>query len=140
MSAMKDERHWRADIEGLRAIAILAVVADHAGVPFLQGGFTGVDIFFVLSGYLITGLLVRELSARGSIDFAAFYARRLQRLLPGLALMLLAASIAAAILLAPHEQIAQIQTALLALFWLSNFYFGIANFGYFDGGSEGCAA
>lgn len=131
-----DERNWRPDIEGLRALAIIAVVADHAGVPFAQGGFIGVDVFFVLSGYLITGLLVRELGARGSIDFAAFYARRLQRLLPGLALMLVVASLAAAVLLAPYEQIPQTSSAMLAMLWLSNFFFGFADFGYFDAGSE----
>ncbi|MGV3591051.1 MAG: acyltransferase family protein [Gammaproteobacteria bacterium] len=133
---MKSQEGWRADIEGLRAVAILSVVADHAGFSFAPGGFTGVDIFFVLSGYLITGLLLRELTARGSIDFAAFYARRLQRLLPGLALMLVVVMPVAAVLLAPYEQIPQAATLSLAFLWLSNFHFGLADFGYFDAASE----
>lgn len=127
---------FRKDIEGLRALAVLAVVAAHARIPFLDGGFVGVDIFFVLSGFLITGLLVREIEATGKLKFVAFYARRFKRLLPGLMLMLLMSSIAAAIVFAPAEQFAQIQTAQAAALWLSNFYFIIASFGYFDSGAE----
>ncbi|HEY0961541.1 MAG TPA: acyltransferase family protein [Pseudomonadales bacterium] len=127
---------WRADIEGLRAVAILSVVAAHAGLSLAPGGFTGVDIFFVLSGYLITGLLVRELARTGTIDFAMFYARRLQRLLPGLALMLVVVVMAAAVLLAPYEQVPQASTLSLAFLWLSNFHFSLADFGYFDAASE----
>lgn len=127
---------WRADIEGLRALAIVGVVADHAGLPFVQGGFVGVDIFFVLSGYLISSLLLQELRTSGSINFVAFYARRLRRLLPGLVLMLLFGSIIGAAVLAPYEQIPQAQAAGSAFLWLSNFHFSIADFGYFDLGSE----
>ena len=70
---------YRADLEGLRAVAILLVVAVHAGVPWLRGGFVGVDVFFVLSGFLITGLLVQEVSDTGRLRFAEFYVRRLRR-------------------------------------------------------------
>jgi peptidoglycan/LPS O-acetylase OafA/YrhL len=78
-----DRGAWfRPDIEGLRAVAIGAVLLYHVGVPWAAGGFVGVDVFFVISGFLITGLLVREWSARGTIDLAAFYARRFRRLLP----------------------------------------------------------
>lgn len=80
---------FRLDIEGLRAIAILLVVAAHAGVPWLAGGFIGVDVFFVLSGFLITGKLVQEATATGRIRLLPFYVRRLRRLLPALLLMLL---------------------------------------------------
>lgn len=79
---------YRPDLQGLRALAILAVVAAHAGLPHLEGGFVGVDVFFVLSGYLITGMLLRELRLQGTLDLAAFYARRLRRLLPALLFML----------------------------------------------------
>ncbi|MGH2871286.1 MAG: acyltransferase family protein [Solirubrobacteraceae bacterium] len=72
---------YRADIQGLRAIAVVAVIADHlAGWP--RGSFVGVDVFFVISGYLITGVLVREFEARGTISFRGFYARRIKRILP----------------------------------------------------------
>ena len=72
----------RADIEGLRAIAVLAVLLFHAGVPGLEGGYVGVDVFFVVSGYLITSLLVAEKESSGLISLASFYSRRVRRLLP----------------------------------------------------------
>jgi peptidoglycan/LPS O-acetylase OafA/YrhL len=72
---------YRADIQGLRAVAVLAVIADHmAGWP--NGSFVGVDVFFVISGYLITGILVREFESRQTISFLGFYARRIKRILP----------------------------------------------------------
>jgi peptidoglycan/LPS O-acetylase OafA/YrhL len=128
--------HWRADIEGLRALAILAVVGDHANVPFMQGGFIGVDIFFVLSGYLITSILMREISSTGRVSLVDFYARRLKRLFPALALMLLATCLAATVLLAPAEQLSQTAAAGAASLWLSNMYFVFAEQSYFDAGSE----
>ena len=73
---------FRPDIEGLRAIAVLLVVLGHAGVPFVRGGYVGVDVFFVISGFLITSLLLGELSRSGSISIRRFYARRAVRLLP----------------------------------------------------------
>jgi peptidoglycan/LPS O-acetylase OafA/YrhL len=88
------ERAFRPDIEGLRAFAVLLVLFNHAGVPFLRGGYIGVDVFFVLSGFLITGLLVRELEQTGSISLLNFYARRARRLLPAGTLVLVATVIA----------------------------------------------
>lgn len=79
---------YRPEIQGLRAVAILLVVLAHAEIPVFSGGFVGVDVFFVLSGYLITGLLVREYASCGTIRFADFFARRLKRLLPALLVML----------------------------------------------------
>ncbi|MES2625877.1 MAG: acyltransferase family protein [Pseudomonadota bacterium] len=123
---------YRPDIEGLRAVAILAVVACHAKLPFMQGGFVGVDIFFVLSGYLITGLLAKEINTTGRVNFLSFYARRFKRLLPGLALMLLVSSLAASLIIAPPSQIDQADMLPSAFLWLSNFKFINASFGYFD--------
>src|SRR5512134_2255564 len=80
---------YRPEIDGLRAIAILAVVAYHVGIPAAPGGFVGVDVFFVISGFLITGLLLDEYRCRGTIDLAAFYARRVRRLLPAFVLVVL---------------------------------------------------
>ena len=71
----------RTDIEGLRAIAVLAVLLFHAGVPGLGGGYVGVDVFFVVSGFLITSLLVAEKSNSGKVSLGAFYARRARRIL-----------------------------------------------------------
>lgn len=125
---------YRADIEGLRAVAILLVVACHAGVPWLAGGYVGVDVFFVLSGYLITGLLLREFGATGRVRLVDFYARRLRRLLPALMLMIVVVSGAAALLLAPLDQTQQADTAQAASLWIGNMYFALFKLEYF--GSE----
>jgi len=76
------ELRYRPDIQGLRAVAVLLVVLDHAGVTLLAGGYIGVDVFFVLSGFLITGLLLSDHSERGRIRFLNFYSRRARRILP----------------------------------------------------------
>nr|WP_232070430.1 acyltransferase family protein [Mycobacterium noviomagense] len=92
---------FRPDIEGLRAVAILAVVLFHAEVPGIGGGFTGVDVFFVISGFLITGLLWREVSTAGSVQLRRFYGARARRLLPASATVGVAIAIASALLLPP---------------------------------------
>ncbi|MEU2758751.1 acyltransferase family protein [Streptomyces sp. NPDC007094] len=92
---------FRPDIEGLRAVAVLAVLAFHAGIPGVAGGFVGVDVFFVISGYLITGLLVREAITTGRIRLGAFFSRRARRLLPSAAVVLAAVSVAGAWLTVP---------------------------------------
>jgi len=122
---------YRADIEGLRAVAIALVVAAHAGVPWLAGGFVGVDVFFVLSGYLITGLLVQEIRTTGHVRLFDFYARRLRRLLPALLLMVIGTALLAAVLLAPFEQPEQARAASAASVWLSNLHFVFSRLDYF---------
>jgi peptidoglycan/LPS O-acetylase OafA/YrhL len=122
---------YRGDIEGLRAVAILLVIAAHAGVPWLEGGYIGVDVFFVLSGYLITALLVQEVQATGGVRLLDFYARRIRRLLPALLLMVIGTIAIAATLLAPIEQMEQTATAGAASIWLSNIYFAFLKLDYF---------
>jgi peptidoglycan/LPS O-acetylase OafA/YrhL len=92
---------FRPDLEGLRAVAVGLVLLFHAGVPGVAGGYVGVDVFFVLSGFLITGLIVRELEGTGTVSLVAFYARRARRLLPAAAVALVATVIASAIFLPP---------------------------------------
>jgi peptidoglycan/LPS O-acetylase OafA/YrhL len=104
MSPTPERAGFRSDIEGLRGVAILLVVAFHASVSWLAGGFVGVDVFFVLSGYLITGLLAREVAATGDVDLPEFYARRARRLLPALLVVLLATIALALWLYAPIDQ------------------------------------
>lgn len=86
----QQERTFRPDIEGLRAIAVIMVMLNHAGLPALGGGYVGVDVFFVLSGFLITSLLLRELGETGRVSIGRFYARRARRLLPAGTIVLLA--------------------------------------------------
>ena len=84
---------FRVDIEGLRAVAVGLVLLYHAGVRQMPGGFVGVDVFFVISGFLITGLLVRELETSGRVSLTRFYARRAKRLLPATAAVLVATAV-----------------------------------------------
>ena len=123
----------RADIQGLRAVAVAAVLLDHTGIPGFAGGFTGVDVFFVISGFLITGHLLRERAERGRIAFPAFYARRARRLLPA-ALTVVAATVAAALLLMSPLRIAGVaQDAIATALYAPNLRFAILQTDYLAG-------
>ena len=84
-----DDRRFRPDVEGLRAVAIGLVVLYHAGFPLLSGGYVGVDVFFVISGFVITGLLLRERQSGDHTSLIGFYARRCRRILPAATLVIL---------------------------------------------------
>jgi len=122
----------RSDIQGLRAIAILLVVLGHAHVPGFAGGFVGVDVFFVLSGFLITGILVREYRQSGRIVYTAFLARRLRRLFPALVVMLVSVMLVAPVVLAGYEFAEQTASASFAATWTSNFFFTFSDKNYFS--------
>ena len=92
---------FRPDVEGLRAVAIVAVVLAHAGVGLAAGGFAGVDVFFVISGFLITQLLVRELERTGAISLTRFFAGRVKRLMPQVLAAIAAVVVASSLLLSP---------------------------------------
>ena len=92
--AARDGRTFRPDVEGLRAVAVGAVVLFHAGVPGIAGGYVGVDVFFVISGFLITSLMLREVAATGRLSLARFYGRRARRILPASALVLIVTTLA----------------------------------------------
>ncbi len=102
--------HWQG-LDGLRGIAVIAVVIYHFSLSTLRGGFLGVDVFFVISGYLITRLLTQERLGRGGIDIRKFYVRRARRLLPALAVVLAAVSTAA---LVWRDQLATLRPAVLS--------------------------
>lgn len=127
-----DNLTFRRDLQGLRAIAIFMVILAHAGLAIIPGGFVGVDVFFVLSGYLITGLLLRELEQTGQIAFMKFYARRLARLFPALAFMLIVSSSLTIWILSAVEARSQLASFPFALTWTSNLYFTFTTFDYFD--------
>ncbi|MBU2891927.1 acyltransferase [Colwellia sp. D2M02] len=113
---------YRWDIQGLRAIAVLAVVVFHINPNLLPGGFLGVDIFFVISGYLIIGFIWRDLQQQ-SFTLLDFYARRIKRLLPAFLVMVTCASVAAYFLLLPTETVNYGTSLLSSLLYVSNFYF-----------------
>ncbi|CDX18585.1 Acyltransferase 3 [Mesorhizobium plurifarium] len=122
---------FRPDIEGLRALAVAGVIAFHFGLTALPGGFAGVDIFFVISGYLITRHLVAEISDTGRLDLLRFYARRARRLLPA-ALFVIAATLAAgAIILSPEEQALYSKGAMFASAYMINLWLIRWSFDYF---------
>jgi peptidoglycan/LPS O-acetylase OafA/YrhL len=135
-SGLSAASKFRPDIEGLRAVAILLVVAYHAGIPGFGGGYVGVDVFFVLSGYLVTGLLVDEWNRTGRISFRRFYARRARRLLPGAALMLLTTLIVGRIILSPLEQQLTAATAVATAAYVSNLWFARWSIHYLAGSSD----
>ena len=93
---------YRSDIDGLRALAVLSVVVFHAFPVVLSGGFVGVDVFFVISGFLISTILFKNL-ARGSFSFIDFYARRIRRIFPALILVFLASLLAGWFVMLAHE-------------------------------------
>ena len=114
---------FRPDIEGLRGIAVFLVVLYHARVPGISGGFVGVDVFFALSGYLITALLVQEMEASKRLNIMEFYARRVRRLLPASALVLLTTLIAGLFLFAPEELAFLARAARGTALYVSNIFF-----------------
>lgn len=113
---------YRADIDGLRAVAVLPVVLYHADVPGPSGGFIGVDVFFVISGYLITSIVWKEIS-QGRFSLISFYERRARRILPALVLVVLATFLAGWFVLLPGELKDLGQSALATAFFASNVYF-----------------
>jgi peptidoglycan/LPS O-acetylase OafA/YrhL len=121
----------RADIQGLRALAVLLVVLAHAGVGFLPGGFVGVDVFFVLSGFLITGLLLAEVQATGTVSLIDFYVRRARRILPAAALTLLATDVAAFFLLNFLRARDTVHDSLYTAVFAANFRFAARGMDYF---------
>lgn len=128
-SASSRPRYWPA-LDGLRALAVLAVVAYHAGAAWLPAGFLGVDVFFVISGFLITTLLLRESERSGAISLADFWRRRAARLLPALLLML--AGVAAYLLLASPGLLPRfVQDVRFALVFVTNWDFILRDVPYF---------
>jgi peptidoglycan/LPS O-acetylase OafA/YrhL len=121
---------YRREVDGLRAIAVLSVIFSHAGFNFFSGGFVGVDIFFVISGYLITVLVITDLENK-RFDIGDFYERRARRILPALFVMLLACVPFAWILLLPGDFQQFFESFLSVIFFGSNFFFWLQGSNYF---------
>ena len=125
---------YRQDIDGLRAIAVLAVVLFHFGVTGMSGGYAGVDIFFVISGFLITSILMKD-AENESISFLGFYEKRIRRLFPALFATVLASFVAAYFIFMPDEFREFGRSAIAAIAYLSNVFFWLSS-DYFQGSSE----
>lgn len=130
------KQSFRPDVQGLRAFAVVAVILAHiTGWP--SGGFVGVDVFFVISGFLITGLLLREYETTGRISFSDFYKRRVKRILPASVLVLVATTLAAMALLPKTRADSTVVDAVWSLFFAGNWRFAATGTDYFQ---EGIAA
>jgi len=117
-----EDRAFRPDIQGLRAVAVLLVVIVHAQLGFLNGGFFGVDVFFVISGFVITGLLLRERSATGNTRILAFYGRRARRIVPAAMFVIVVSIVAERLFIgASSTQFAASQARWASVF-LANFW------------------
>jgi peptidoglycan/LPS O-acetylase OafA/YrhL len=119
-------------LDGMRACAVLAVMLFHGGIPHMDGGFMGVDAFFVLSGFLITSLLIGEWRQALTIKLGAFWARRARRLLPALLLMLLFVAFFASVIVPKGTYGALRLDALATLLYVSNWHFILVNSNYFN--------
>ncbi|MEQ8691338.1 MAG: acyltransferase family protein [Pseudomonadales bacterium] len=131
---MQANHKYRSDIDGLRALAVVPVVFYHAGFAWFSGGFVGVDVFFVISGYLITSIIAREIESR-TFSLAHFYERRARRLFPALFTVVGASVVAAWMLLMPWELEDFGESVATTALFTSNFLF-FTEAGYFDGPAE----
>ena len=135
-AAPPSDRGFRTDIQGLRALAVLLVVAFHAGLP-VPGGFAGVDVFFVISGFVITAKLLREHARTSRIRFAEFYSGRVRRILPALATMTSVVAVASVFLLSPTgPRQDTVRTGIAASLFSANFQLLASPSGYFDAPAE----
>lgn len=127
-------RGFRPDIEGLRAVAVIAVVLYHAGVPGTGGGFIGVDIFFVISGFLITGLLWREVGTSNTVALGRFYGARARRLMPAAAAVAVLTAVVAAAVLPPLQARDVFLDGIASALYVGNYRFAIQGTDYLTAG------
>ena len=125
---------YRREIDGVRALAVVPVILFHAGFSLFSGGFFGVDVFFVVSGYLITTIIVAEIE-QGTFSLSKFYERRARRILPALFVMMLFTLVVAWFWLLPADFKSYSQTLVAVPLFVSNILFWLTS-GYFDTASE----
>ena len=129
-AALSSGMKYRPDIDGLRAVAVISVLVFHIGLSRFQGGFVGVDVFFVISGYLISSIIFAEINA-SRFSIVGFYERRIRRIFPALFAMLAVSTVAAALCLLPSELVDYAKSMLSATCSASNIFFWLHS-GYFD--------
>lgn len=127
-------QHYRPDIDGLRALAVVPVVLFHAGAAGFSGGYVGVDVFFVISGYLITSVILKD-QAEGRFSILSFYERRIRRIIPALLVVMATTLMMAALVMLPSDLEMTAKSAVAALLFVSNIFFWRSG-GYFGGESD----
>lgn len=126
---------YRYDIDGLRTIAVFLVILHHAGFTFFPGGFIGVDVFFVISGFLITSIISSAIE-NNTFSFLSFLSRRIKRLMPVLFFVIFVCVLVFSFVLLPHDLTAFFESIIWVVFDVGNFYFWLENGGYFAGNSQ----
>ncbi|XSZ47495.1 acyltransferase family protein [Francisella noatunensis] len=122
---------YRSDIDGLRALAVVSVILYHLEISWVKSGFLGVDIFFVISGYLITSIILRDLQ-NNSFSIKNFYLRRIRRILPALIFVLVLSTFFAWLILLPQDLLNYAKSMVSVIASISNlFFFKTLSFGYF---------
>lgn len=127
---MRTRSGFRTDVQGLRAIAVGLVLVYHAGVPFITGGYVGVDVFFVISGFLISTHLLQSLEKNGRIGFADFYARRIRRILPASLVVAILTVVASIVFYPPLALERVLRDGLATILYVPNFWFAIQQTDY----------
>lgn len=122
---------YRPELDGLRSVAVYLVVAFHAGMVFLEGGFVGVDLFFVLSGFLVTGVLLRDVDTKGHIRLGAFYARRVRRLLPAAVVVVVVTAALQLLVTSLPNRVDMVDDGRAALLYYANWHFILEGRDYF---------
>lgn len=130
LAPARRRRDFRTDVQGLRAVAVGLVLLYHAGVPFITGGYVGVDVFFVISGFLISSHLMESLERDGRIRFADFYARRIRRILPASLVVAVLTAITAVIFYPPLALERILRDALATILYVPNVWFALQNTDY----------
>eukprot|EP00966_Prymnesium_polylepis_P294712 6805778-Prymnesium_polylepis.1 len=134
-------KDYRADVDGLRAVAVIVVIIFHINAAWLQGGFVGVDVFFVISGYVVCGTLLRGHSSSTSAFLGAFYARRIKRLGPALLSVIFVTSLLTALIIPTWSSKTMLNeyyfSGQLAVIGLANQHYATLPHGYFDEGQDG---
>lgn len=134
MTIRNEAISYRPDIDGLRAIAVFLVILYHLNIPILSGGYIGVDVFFVISGYLITSIILKEID-RNEFSLLKFYQRRIRRILPALFVVIIATFMVSMLLMLHHERVFLSKSIIASIFSFSNIFFW-RELGYFDGGAD----
>ena len=144
LDTSKKRQHFRPDIQGLRALAVILVILAHAKVPHLEGGYIGVDVFFVISGFVITELLMREPDFNATTwqerlrglpqAMGRFYARRIRRIMPAATLVMVGTAVASYVYLGPYTSIALLEDLRWASTFRANFHFITVGMDYFSQG------